>query len=231
MIGTLNEKSLHADLKQWYANPGDRIETRVDGFIVDILRDDQIIEVQTGNFSCIRKKLLTLIQRHRVKLVYPVTQERWIIKLTGSGGKSTVRRKSPLRRGPEQVFLELVSFPELLRSPNFCCEIVLLQEEEMRRHLKAGVWNRRRRMGERRMLKVLGYHLLSSPFDLWSLIPDGLPDPFETSHLAEAFRKPRWFAQKAAYCLRKSGAASAIGRTRNAIVYSRWPQSPGDSPS
>ena len=42
-IGTLNEKPLHAALKAWYAQPGDRLEVAVDGFVVDIVRGDLLI--------------------------------------------------------------------------------------------------------------------------------------------------------------------------------------------
>jgi hypothetical protein len=37
-ISTLNEKALHANLKSWYAQPGDQFEVCVDGFIIDIVR-------------------------------------------------------------------------------------------------------------------------------------------------------------------------------------------------
>src|SRR5947207_15754609 len=37
-IGTLNEGALHAQLKNWYQRPGDRIERVVDGFVVDLVR-------------------------------------------------------------------------------------------------------------------------------------------------------------------------------------------------
>ena len=46
-IGLLNEKPLHASLKQWYARPGDRFEVAVGGFVIDIVRDDLLIEIQT----------------------------------------------------------------------------------------------------------------------------------------------------------------------------------------
>ena len=38
-ISTLNEKPLHAALKEWYASPGDRFEVPVDGYLVDIMPD------------------------------------------------------------------------------------------------------------------------------------------------------------------------------------------------
>src|ERR1044072_9107255 len=75
-IGLLNEKPLHASLKQWYARPGDRFEVPVDGFIVDIVRDDLLIEIQTRNFSAISRKLSRLTRSYRVRLVYPVVQEK-----------------------------------------------------------------------------------------------------------------------------------------------------------
>ena len=38
-IGTLNEGALHAQLKNWYQRPGDRIERVVDGFVIELVRD------------------------------------------------------------------------------------------------------------------------------------------------------------------------------------------------
>ncbi len=80
-IGLLNEKHLHALLKEWYAEPGDRLETPVDGYVVDIVRDGLLIEIQTRNFSAIKTKLLELTDSHRLRLVYPVAAEKWIVSL------------------------------------------------------------------------------------------------------------------------------------------------------
>ena len=35
-IGLLNEKSLNASLKEWYAQPEDRSEVTVDEYVIDI---------------------------------------------------------------------------------------------------------------------------------------------------------------------------------------------------
>jgi hypothetical protein len=35
---TVFEKSLHAALKAWYTRPGDQLETRVSGYVIDIIR-------------------------------------------------------------------------------------------------------------------------------------------------------------------------------------------------
>jgi hypothetical protein len=53
-IGTLQETSLHSALKAWYARPGDRFEVFIDGFYIDIVRSELLIEIQTRNFSAIK---------------------------------------------------------------------------------------------------------------------------------------------------------------------------------
>src|SRR5215831_8474070 len=96
-IGLLNEKPLHASLKQWYARPGDRLEVPVDGFVIDIVRKDLLIEIQTRNFASINSKLTRLTRSHQVRLIYPIVQEKWIVRSASPNGDAVVRRKSPKR--------------------------------------------------------------------------------------------------------------------------------------
>ena len=49
-IGTLGEKSLHAELKHWYKQPGDLLEEKVDGFHIDIARQNFLIEFKRPIF-------------------------------------------------------------------------------------------------------------------------------------------------------------------------------------
>jgi hypothetical protein len=70
-IGTLRETGLHADLKRWYAQPGDEFEIALDGFVIDIRRGQHLIEIQTRSFSSMRRKLLALAERHPVRVVHP----------------------------------------------------------------------------------------------------------------------------------------------------------------
>ncbi len=221
-VGTLNEGPLHAALKQFCAQPGDVFEAPVDGYVVDILRGDLIIEVQTAGFAAIAKKLRDLVQRHRLRLVHPVARERWIVKLAEDGTSHASRRKSPKRMGPEGVFEELVSFPELLAHENFELEIVVTREEELRRFDPKRGWRRGHWVVvERRLLEVVDRRLLQHPADLLELVPAGLPERFKTSDLAKVFRRPRGFAQKAAYCLKHCGLIAPAGKDGNAIIYTR----------
>ncbi|MEC7841820.1 MAG: hypothetical protein VX911_02980, partial [Candidatus Latescibacterota bacterium] len=76
-IGTLREKSLHAAVKEWYAEPGDRVEEKVEGFVIDIVRPDLLIEIQTRAFLPLKRKLNRLTETHRVRLVHPIAGEKW----------------------------------------------------------------------------------------------------------------------------------------------------------
>jgi hypothetical protein len=94
-IGLLNEGPPHAALKLWYAQPGDRFEVTVEGFVVDIVRDDLLLEIQTGNFGSMKSKLANLVRSHRVRLIYPIAQEKWITRRSKDDRDRVARRKSP----------------------------------------------------------------------------------------------------------------------------------------
>ena len=221
-ISTVNEKPLHAALKKWYAEAGDRFEVLVDGFLVDIVRGDLLVEIQTRGFASIRRKLTQLATEHRVRLVYPIAHEKWIVRLNPSGKGQLSRRKSPKRGAVEDVFDELVSFPRLLANANLSLEVLLIQEDEVRRHDPKRVWRRKGWVThERRLLEVMDRRLFKTVADVGRLIPPDLAEPFSTADLAEAIGKPRRLAQRMAYCLRKMGVIKAVGKERNAILYSR----------
>ena len=74
LIGVLNEKSLHAKLKEWYFQPGDRFEEIIDGFHIDIVRNELLIEIQTQNFSSIKRKLTVLLKQFAIRLVFPIAR-------------------------------------------------------------------------------------------------------------------------------------------------------------
>ena len=221
-ISTMNEKPLHEALKQWYVQSGDMLEVPVDGSIIDIVRGDLLVEIQTRNFAAIKWKLEKLVAHHRVRLVYPIPSEKWIVKLTDQENSPVNRRKSPKRGAPEHVFDELVSLPKLLLNPNFSVELLLIHEEEVRRYDNTRA---RRRRGwvtyERRLLRVVGQRILEAPADMRTFVPSALAQPFTASDLATAMAIPRRLAQKMVYCLRLMGCIAPVGKRANSILYVR----------
>jgi len=197
------------------------LEVEVDGFVIDIIQDGILVEIQTGNFSGIKRKIKQLVEQHALRLVYPIAQEKWIVKLD-QNGSSTARRKSPKRGRVVEVFKELVSFPELLDCSNFSLEVLLIREEEVRRYVGSKGWRRRGWVTEeRRLLEVLERRLFERASDFWILMPAGLPDPFTTADLAHEAQIPRRLSQQVAYCLRKTGVIETIGKRGRANLYSR----------
>ncbi len=224
-IGTLRETSLHAALKTWYARPGDVLEASVEGYQIDLRRGPQLIEIQTRNFAALKRKLTQLVERHPVRLVHPIPQEKWIVRL-GRDGVTPVSRRKSLRRGRvDQLFAELVSFPDLVAHPNFTLEILMTREEEILRPAGRGNGRRAswRRKGweicDRRLLDVVDQVVLASPADFLRFLPETLPRSFTSRDLAVATGQSLYLAQKITYCLRKMGAIESAGKRGGALLY------------
>lgn len=217
-IGLLNETHFHAGLKRLLAPPGARFEVSVDGYVVDAVHEGLLIEVQTRNVASMREKLAVLVPAHRLRLVLPVADRKWIVRCYEDGRSS--RRRSPRRGVAEDAFRELVSIPQLLDHPNFEVEIVLTEQEELRRFVAGKAWRRNGWVvAGRRLLSVTGRRLLQRPADLLSFLPEGLPSPFTTADLAVLGGYPRRTAQQTTYCLRLLGLIETSGKQGNTLQY------------
>ncbi len=217
-IGVLNEKPLHASLKTWYAQPGDRFEVPVDGFVIDIVRDNVLLEIQTRHFSAIKSKLATLVCAHQVRLIYPIAQEKWIVQSPAEGGLVT-RRKSPKRGRVEDLFRELVGIPRLLSHSNFSVEVLLTREEEARRYDGRRRWRTRGWVTEeRRLLDVLDRRVFQGPASWLALLPV-FSEPFTSRDLADALGIRVDLAQKMTYSLRHAGLVRSLGKRGRATLY------------
>jgi hypothetical protein len=193
-------------LKSWYALPGDLIEAPLDGYLIDILRGELLVEIQTRSFSSLRRKLEALLPHHPLRLVHPIPREKWIVRFASGSRQPVSRRKSPKRGRVEQVFKELVSIPHLAANPNFTLEVLLTREEEHWLDDGRGSWRRKGwRIAERRLLEVVERHEFSATADYLQLLPGDLPAPFTTLDLAQRLDIPRRLAQQMAYCLREMG--------------------------
>jgi len=222
IIGCLNEQPLHAALKKWYAGSCGRVEEQIDGFVVDVLLDNEIIEIQTGNFSSIRTKLEQLIAKFNVKLVYPIAAEKWLLKYPEVDSCETTKRKSPKKGRRTDIFAELVSFPELLCSERFSLEIAMIIEQEVRIYTGEKPWRQHGWVTvKRQLINVLETHKFHNPGDLAGLLPEMLPDQFTTQDISHQGKIPRWLAQKMAYCFRNMGVIEQIGKQGRSNLYAR----------
>jgi hypothetical protein len=221
MIGTLREGALHAQLKEWYRNPGDELEQRLSGYVVDIVRGELLIEIQTGGFAPLRRKLDVLTREHPVRVVAPVARERRIVRLSSEGEILSARR-SPRHGAVVDVFSRLVSIPTLLCRPMFEIEILLTEEDELRIHQPGKAFRRRGwTVSGRSLSSVVERVRIAGPEDAAALLPSRLPESFDTAELAEAAAITRRLAQQMTYCLRAMGMLEITGNRRRAHLYRR----------
>jgi hypothetical protein len=215
----MTEYSLHSELKDWYMVSGDELEVTVEDFRVDILRGMLLIEIQTGNFSAIRKKLIKLLSTNQVRLVYPIAKLKWIVHVSRSG-EFVRRRKSPKKGKLTDLFHELVHAPCLIKDRNFSLEVLLIEEEEVRCSDGGGSWRRRGvSVKDRKLLNVFDRTVFRDSRDFLKLLPKELHGHFTNKVLALKLGISIRLAQKITYCLRKMGAISVIGKKRNELLF------------
>ncbi len=220
-INLYSEQSLHSQLKTYLAAPGDRLEARVEGKVVDLVRSSgELVEVQTGGFSALGRTLDALRDEHRVRVVLPIAAERRIVRVDGHGQVISVRR-SPKRGNPLDIFDRLVSLPSLLTHPNLTLEVLLLREDHVRAPSPTRSPRRRRTSdpGERRLVDVLERVELAGPEDLIGLLPELPTEPFTTRDLAASVPCRLLLAQRIVYCLRAAGVLEPAGKRGRAPLH------------
>jgi hypothetical protein len=220
VIGTLNEGALHAQLKEWYRQPGDLLERKVGGYVIDLVRGGLLVEFQTGGFAPLRKKLDTLAPAHRVRLVAPVAVTNRIVRLSDDGEILSSRR-SPRRGRLHDVFDRLVSIPALIAHPNFEIEVLLTHQDELRMFRPGRAYRRRGWVVQgRSLVSVEASVLIAGPDDAARLLPK-LEATFDTAELAAASCIDRRLAQRMAYCLRALEVIVPVGKRGGAVLYAR----------
>lgn len=222
---TLREGSLHAALKARYAAIviGARIEAAVDGFVVDVAGQDELVEIQTGSFASARRKLERLVATHHVALVHPIPIEKWLVCVDAEG-VILRRRRSPKRGIALDVFDELVYIPRLIAHPNFRIELPLICEEEVRGPIPEGARYRYPREWwrlDRRLIEVVKTLRIDTPADLLCLLPYGLPDEFTTADIVASTGRSKRLAMRTVYCLERSGAIARLARRGRFVAYGR----------
>jgi len=221
-ININNEKSLHSSIKQWYAIPGDRLEVKVDKYIIDLVREDSLIEIQTRNFSAIGNKLRALVKYNKVTLVHPIAIEKYIVIVEDSNNIIS-RRKSPKKGKLVDLFNELIRIPDLIDEENFVLEILMTKEEEIRCKDGKGSWRRKGiSIVDRKLVEVVEKVTFSQGKDFLRFLPEDLPENFTNKELAKTLKITVYKARKVTYCLRKMKLIKEVGKNRNELIFEKW---------
>lgn len=181
-----------------------------------------LVEIQTRNFSAVKAKLRNLVRQNPIRLVHPIAQKKWIVRVDADGETILSRRKSPKKGRIEDLFSELVYIPTLLKSPNFSLEVLLIHSEEILINDGKGSWRRKGwSVYDRRLLDVVSRVTFSNPSDFHALLPATLSKTFTSKDLAEALRLSPNKARKMVYCLRHMGTIQVVEKRGQALVYTR----------
>lgn len=213
-IGTYKEKRLHAILKDFYCPEGAQQEVKLtdghltgkhteltdaatrrdrDRYVADILTEDgEIIEIQTGGFYPLIKKLHFYLCATdlRITVVHPVAHVKWLRWLDEKTGELTEPRRSPKRGRVRDIAKELYWLAPYLAEPRFRLCVPLIEVEETR--LLDG-WGNGGKRGSTRYdrfpLSLRDEMVLSTPDDYAAIFlptEDALPSPFTAAQYAKA---------------------------------------------
>lgn len=194
-IGTLQEKTLHAVLKDYYAPDKDMQEIPIDGYVADIYTGEEIIEIQTANFNKMRDKLTCFLLNYPVLIVYPIPEKKWLCWIDEETGECSAPRKSPLKGTVYQAFFELYKIKMFLKNPNLKFCFPLLEVEEYR--LLNG-WSKDKKRGscryDRIPVRLVDEIRFERVEDYLQLIPYDLPEPFTVTEFGKAVKEKKQVA-------------------------------------
>jgi hypothetical protein len=218
-IGTKNESSLHRALK-FRCSEGRIIEEKCGGYICDTLGPDgEAVEIQTGDFGSLKKKLPDLAARGKVRLVYPVLVNK-TLELYDTDGKLLYRKKSPRKGTIWDIFRELVYAPAFVGLKRLTVELALVDATERRCDDGKGSWRRGKISIEDRYLDAWQESIfLKKKADWQRFLP--LKGEFTAQDLASAAGIRRSLAAKTLYVLEKAGLAVKTGKAGRNRLFRR----------
>jgi hypothetical protein len=218
-IGLQNESSLHSDIKAWYSKPGDRFEEKFDNYIIDIIRGQILIEIQTRHLYQIKDKIRNLVQKKPVILVYPIAKEKWITRVS-LGGKILGKRKSPKAGNIINLFDELVRIPDLINLDNFSIEVLFITLEEIRIEDGKGSWRRKGvSISDKKLIEVTGREIFEKKEDFLRFLPENISRTFTNKELSAITQISIRQIRKLTYTLRKMGLLTTAGKIKKELLY------------
>ncbi|MFV0343876.1 MAG: hypothetical protein ACK5JH_13470 [Anaerocolumna sp.] len=221
-IGTLGEKTVHAVLKNYLSPDSDHHEKKINNYYADIYNKDGIIEIQTGNFNKLRKKLSVFLEMTKVTICYPIPATKYLRWVNLETGEISPPRKSPKKGTPYMIFPELYKIKDYLSHPNLCILIILIDLEEYK--LLDG-WSQDKKKGstksDRIPLSISNEIYIRNISDYEKLIPNTLPSTFTSKEYKKESGLYKSHANTALNVLYSVGALQRVGKEGRFYVYSR----------
>ncbi len=188
-IGTYKEKRLHQILKKFIEDDEACHEIPIGVYVADILRGNEIIEVQTGSFYPMKEKLRYYLEETQfsVNIVRPLPYIKWCLWIDPESGEIKSRKRSPKKTLPRDVMRDWLYLCDFLGNERLKITYLLLEEEEYR--FLCG-WSTDKKKGSKRFqmmpIGLIDEKIYSAADDYLEFFPDTLVRTFTASEYMKA---------------------------------------------
>ncbi|MCR5625416.1 MAG: hypothetical protein K6G11_09315, partial [Lachnospiraceae bacterium] len=197
-------------------------EIKIKRFVADILRDGEVIEIQTRAFNNLRKKLDAFLPDYPVTVVHPIIYQKNIHYIERESGEIVEVRKSPKKGTAFDAFREIYKIKMYLKNENLSIVLLFVNAEEYRLLNKNPKYKKTRtERYDRIPTGLVGEMLLKSPEDYASILPENLPEEFTVRQLSKCAHITRGTAGIVANVMCDMGAIEHISNKGKAYIYRR----------
>ena len=217
VIGVLSEKTLHKTIKNLYESNQDYQEVKIDGYYVDILKDNNIIEVQTKQFDKLRNKLSYLLDHYdyNINVIYPIFNNK-VIYYIDDENTISLPKKSPKKLKIPEVFYELYKIKNLLSNEKLVITLLVLDIQEYR--IKTN--NRKKYvLYDRVPIKLIEEVRLTKKDNYISLLPKNLGEVFTVKDVCELTKCDNKYVSKMINVLKYLEIIEMIGKDGKKYLY------------
>lgn len=222
-IGTKNESSVHAVLKNYFEQRQDAQEITIGKYTADIVGEDGIIEVQTSHFLALAEKLEAFLPAAHVTVVYPIYINKRIVYLNEDGSEKRARM-SPLKGSLFNIFPEIFPIARFLTNNNLSFRLMIMDCDEYRiSPLAIGKTknkNNKHSVFDRFPTRLIDEITISAPEEWVKLIPCLREKDFTVTDAAAAAHTARKNAAAALAVLYRGGVLERTGKKGRAFCYS-----------
>lgn len=220
-IGTLSEKSIHSEIKNYLEPNKEYQEVKVGNYIADIKRDNEIFEVQTQQFKNLISKLNYYIKNgYDITVVYPLVQEKYINWIDPISTEIVERRKSSYKKYIQDIFKELYWIKDYIANEQIKLKIITLTAEEYK-YLDGYGQNQKYKATkiDKVPSKIINEINIQSVNDFKIFLPDTLPKEFTSKDFQKYTRSRSKYLGSGLKILREIGVIKVIRKEGNAYVY------------
>lgn len=204
-INTYAEKRLHRVLKCYYEPDETQHEQKVGRYVADILRGEEIVEIQTASLHPLKAKIAYYLGEtpYRITVVHPVCTKRWIRWIDPEDGSVSTPRRSPKKENAVTAAADLVYLCDYLTHPRLSFRFPVLEVEDYRL-LNGRSTDRKHHSSryERFPLTLLDELEIEGPADYGALLPVDMPEVFTGAEFMRLIRRDsrRAYAALKVFC-------------------------------